>query len=193
MIAADGGAIAASTFGKPPEAIIGDLDSLPETEGDSFAKSSIRHLADQDSTDFDKCLRMVDAPLTIALGVLEPRIDHGLAAFNALLRYPGRRIILLSDCDVCCLAPPEIDLELAAGDRLSLFPMASVRGCSRGLKWPINGIQFGPADRIGTSNVVVEGSVSMSFDSAQMILILPEHCLETLARALSQTQMWDQR
>ena len=48
-------------------------------------------IAEQDTTDLEKCLYSVEAPLFIGLGFLGGRIDHHLAAMNALVKYPGRR------------------------------------------------------------------------------------------------------
>jgi thiamine pyrophosphokinase len=51
----------------------------------------VHHLPEQDTTDFEKCLYSVAAPLLLGVGFLGGRADHHLAAMNVLVRYADRR------------------------------------------------------------------------------------------------------
>jgi len=75
-------------------------------------------------------------------------------------------------------------LELSPGEVFSLFPMAPVRGTSTGLEWPIAGLDFAPAGRIGTSNRVAASRVELSFDAPGMLVILPRRRLDAAIRAI---------
>ena len=184
VVAADGGARAALRAGLMPDAVIGDFDSIdPETKA-AIPADRLHHVAEQESTDFEKCLMRVRAPLVLAVGFAGGRIDHGLAAMNALVRRPEPPCIILSDQDVLFAAPPEIALALPRGTRVSLFPMAQVTGHSQGLRWPIDGIDFAADGRVGTSNEVSEGPVRLSFDARGMLVVLPIAHLPQAVRAL---------
>jgi len=183
VVAADGGADAALLHEVIPEAVIGDFDSLSTSAREVLPPESLHPIEEQDSTDFDKCLRNIDAPLVIGVGFSGDRLDHQLACYNTLVRHPARRCVLLGREELVFLAPPTLRLELTAGTAVSLFPMGAVEGVSDGLRWPIGGLNFSPDGRIGTSNTAL-GPVDLSVTSAKMLVILPESTLETVVGAL---------
>ncbi len=183
LIAADGGANAALAAGHVPEAVIGDFDSLSAEFRHSIPSERLFLVTEQDSTDFEKCLSRIDAPLTLALGFTGRRLDHELAVYNALVRYPDHPCIVLGSHDLAFAAPAEVALDLAPGDRVSLFPMAEVTGRSEGLRWPIEGLRLAPDGRVGTSNVAI-GPVRLSFDGPGMLIILPRRALGVARAAL---------
>ncbi len=183
VVAADGGARVLLAAGVLPDAVIGDLDSADSQVLAGISSDRIHRIDEQDSTDFDKCLRSVEAPLIVCVGFAGPRLDHTLAAFNALVRHDDRPAIVVGARDLVFHAPADLRLDLPAGMRLSLFPMGPVSGRSRGLRWPIDGIDFAPASRIGTSNEVT-GPVRLSFDRPGMLVITPREALAAVARAL---------
>lgn len=183
ILAADGGADRALAAGYRPDAVVGDFDSISDMARAALS-GRLFPIAEQLTTDFDKALRSVAAPFTLALGFAGARIDHGLAVFNALVRHPDRRCIVIGPRDVVFHAPPRLDLSLRAGDRLSLFPMAAVTGRSTGLEWPIDGLAFAPDGMIGTSNRVSAPRVRLDFDGAGMLVILPRARLDAALRSL---------
>lgn len=184
LVAADGAASAALAAGWEPAAVIGDMDSLDMTARAALPASVLHHIAEQDSTDFDKALRNIEAPFVLGIGLLGARLDHELAVLSTLARYPAKPCVLIGDQDICCLAPLDLSLNLPTGTRLSLFPLAEVRGQSRGLRWPINGIDFAPDKRVGTSNETNAPEVHLQFSSPKMLIILPRNHLSTLLAAL---------
>ncbi|WP_372837257.1 thiamine diphosphokinase [Puniceibacterium confluentis] len=186
VIAADGGANVLHAAGIVPEAVIGDMDSARPELLAALPEGVVHRISEQDSTDFDKCLRHVTAPLVLGYGFLGGRVDHQLAAMTVLGRYPERRCILIGEEDVMMLCPPELDLTLPPGTRVSLDPLGPVRGQSQGLRWPIDGIDFAPDGRVGTSNEVA-GPVHLRFEAAKMLLILPARSLDQLILALAAT------
>ncbi|ARE39359.1 Thiamin pyrophosphokinase [Rhodovulum sp. P5] len=183
LVAADGGADIALAAGHMPDAVIGDFDSISAAARAAIPKDRQFPVAEQDSTDFEKCLRSVEARLILGVGFLGDRFDHALAALNTLVRYPHKRTILIGDDDICFVCPRQLDLDLPAGTRFSLFPMAHVAGQSGGLRWPIDGIAFAPGGRIGTSNEVT-GPVRLTMDGPGMAVLLPVEFLTPVAEAL---------
>lgn len=176
VVAADGGAALALAAGLSPLAVIGDMDSLSVADLARINPALVHQVSEQDSTDFEKALSRIDAPLILGLGFLGARRDHELANYNTLVRHADRACILAGGDDIVMLAPPSLTLDLVPGTRVSLFPMRAVTGRSTGLLWPIDGIGFAPDGRVGTSNQAT-GPVRLEFDTPGMLLILPRSVL----------------
>jgi thiamine pyrophosphokinase len=185
-VAADGGGDVALPASHEFQAVIGDMDSIADPDALRARGVAVHEIADQDSTDLEKCLASVDAPLIVGLGFLGGRIDHDLAAMNALVKYPGSRMILLGSEDLVFLCPPDLHMELPAGTRVSIFPMAPVKGLRcEGLRWPLKGLAMAPDGRIGTSNEALGGPLRLAFDARAAIIILPAGLLREAASALA--------
>lgn len=184
LVAADGGADRALALGRIPEAVIGDLDSLSPEGRARLPEGRLHRIDEQETTDFDKCLRSIEAPFVLGLGLAGPRLDHMLAALNTLARHPDRRCLILGAREVCFLCPPRLELALPVGTRLSLFPLAPVEGESHGLRWPLAGPAFAPAGRIGTSNETAAPRVSLAFSAPAMLVLLPARALRAALAAL---------
>ena len=166
-----------------PRAVIGDMDSLPAAARARLDPATVLEIAEQASTDFDKALRNIAAPLVLAVGFTGARLDHELAAYNVLVRRPAGSVVVLGSDDLCFHAPLRMRLDLPPGTRLSLFPLAPVTGTASGLLWPVAGLDFAPDGRIGTSNQVT-GPVDWDFSGPGMLAILPRARLRQVVRAL---------
>lgn len=184
LVAADGGADRALGLGLCPEAVIGDMDSISARARTAIPADRLHRIADQDTTDFEKCMGAIAAPLMLAVGFSGPRADHALAVCNALVRFADRRCIVIGPRDIVFAAPARLDLPVRAGTRVSLFPLAPVRGESRGLAWPIGGLEFAPQGRVGTSNAAT-GPVTLEMSGPGMLVILPRRALRLAAAALA--------
>lgn len=174
LVAADGGADHARALGLRPVAVIGDMDSIsPETRA-QFG-DVLHHIPEQDSTDFEKSLRVLDVAGIIGFGFLGPRADHGLAAMQALARHQGAPVILQSAQDVVFHLPAhrEMAFELPPETRVSLFPFSSVACAAEGLRWPLDGLTFDPMGQIGTSNKATGGALRLMAKGAGLLAILP--------------------
>ncbi|MDS9467246.1 thiamine diphosphokinase [Paracoccus sp. MBLB3053] len=182
VAAADGGADQALAHGLLPEAVFGDFDSLSAHAKAVIPAERLHRIAEQDSTDFEKSLSRIRAPLVVAVGFSGARQDHFLANLSAMARRVGPPCILIAGSDVITLCPPRIGMDLPAGTRVSLFPMGSASGISEGLKWPIDGLKFASDGRVGTSNEAM-GPIDLAIDGP-MLLILPGSCLGLLAAAI---------
>ena len=183
IVAADGGADRLLRLGVTPRAVYGDFDSI-SAGAQARLQGRLFPIAEQETTDFDKALRHIVAPFVLGVGFQGARLDHGLAVLNALTRHPDRRALILGPKEVTFLAPPELELHLTVGTRLSLFPMAPVRGESEGLRWPIHGLHFTPDGRIGTSNAVSAPLVRLRFGAPAMLVILPLRSLRAVLNGL---------
>lgn len=182
LVAADSGADRALALGAVPDAVIGDMDSLSDA-GRARLGGRVHRIAEQDSTDFDKALRNIKAPFVLGLGLLGGRVDHELAALQVLARRHDVRCLLIGREDVVFMAPSKVTIAMQPGDRFSLFPLAPVTGRSTGLEWPIDGIDFAPNGRGGTSNRAL-GPVRLAMDGPGMLVLLPRARLRVALNAL---------
>ncbi|NVK16293.1 MAG: thiamine diphosphokinase [Rhodobacteraceae bacterium] len=176
LAAADGGAAAALAAGHVPRAVIGDFDSLPEEVRAQLPPDVLHPVAEQDSTDFDKALRMIAAPAVLAVGFLGARVDHQLAAFSTLVQGHETPCVLVGETEVIFHLTHAVTLPARAGEVISLFPMQAVTGRSEGLEWPIDGLQMSPMGRIGTSNRAT-GPVRLEAEGPGLLAIVPRRLL----------------
>ena len=184
LVAADGGANAILNAGHMPHAVIGDFDSLEATARERIPPERLCHIPEQDSTDFEKALRNIEAPVVIGLGLLGARLDHQLAALNALHCRQDRSCVLVGSEEIVLHLPPELRLPTRAGETVSLFPLAPVSGQSTGLHWPINGLRFEPGGKSGTSNRAT-GRIEVRMETPGCIGIFPKRLLPDLVNALA--------
>lgn len=181
LVAADGGANTLLSAGLVPHRVIGDMDSISDAARRAFA-DRLHPIAEQDSTDFAKALRVTEASFTLAVGFGGARLDHALACLSELARSRAP-VILLDETDCISIAPPRLHLALAPGTRVSLWPLAQATGHSTGLRWPIDGLVLDPVGRVGTSNEAT-GPVTLMLDGGPVVLILPAASLDDLLTGL---------
>ena len=170
--------------------MIGDLDSLSPSWRSELDPSRVINVAEQDTTDLEKLLIRVDAPFMLAIGFMGGRIDHQMAVQTVLTAYAYRKIICVGDADVMFVSPPEIDLPLDAGTRVSLYPMAPVQVRSTGLYWSTDGLSFAPNGQIGTSNQA-RGPVTLLPSAPCMLVVLPKNCLDIAIDSVQAAPYWD--
>src|SRR6056297_3010753 len=98
------------------------MDSLADPG--NWDDSGVRMIrsAEQQTTDFEKCLYSLRAPLILATGFLGARTDHALAAMSALMAYAEARVILVSEDEIVFHCPPALSIDLPAGTPVSFFP-----------------------------------------------------------------------
>ena len=188
LVAADGAADRLAALGLMPDAVIGDMDSLsdPARWRD---QTTVVEIAEQDSTDFGKCLYATDTPFYIATGFTGRRVDHMLAVFSTMLAHPHKPVILLGEAEVSALVPPKktLTFEMEVGTVVSIYPLAPVTGTvSEGLRWSVEGLRLQAGQQVGTSNEASATRVSLAFDRPGALLMLERDYLAALVRALTQ-------
>lgn len=182
LVAADGGAGRVLAEGLRPLAVIGDMDSLSAEARAAFA-DLLHPVPEQDTTDFEKCLTRIDAPLILGVGFLGGRVDHELAVFNTMARHADRAIVLLGSDDVVTLLPPALSLDLPAGTRLSLMPLGAARVWSSGLRWDLSGQDMAPDGFLSISNEVA-GPVTLHSEGP-VLLVTPRAALGPVVSAVT--------
>ena len=184
LVAADGGADVILAAGLRPARVVGDMDSLSDAARTAFA-DVLDPIAEQDSTDFAKALRSSEAPYVIAVGFIGARVDHFLACLTELARREeSAPCVLLGEEDCVCLLPARARLTLPVGCRVSLWPLGPATARSTGLEWPLDGLDFAPTVRVGTSNRANAPDVRIDLDGGPMVLLLPADQLTAMLRML---------
>ena len=150
LVAADGGAEMVLNCGKMPKKVIGDFDSISTDFLKQIPAADLHRIPEQETTDFDKCLRNINAPLILGVGFLGRRVDHQMASLSSLLQFRDKPCILIGKHDVIFHVPDQLQMDLPVGLRFSLYPLLPVSGQSEGLVWPINGLTLTPGGRLGT-------------------------------------------
>ena len=170
FIAVDRGADTLIAAGITPAAVIGDLDSISD-DARAALGAVLHHIPEQDTTDFEKALSRVAAPMVVALGFTGGRMDHTLAVLNVLARFADRAVILADGTDVCFLAKQGTTLVTAPpGTRMSLMPLAECRVSVTGLRWSFTDRVMHPVGFISSSNEVA-GDVRVQTDGPVLITL----------------------
>ena len=181
FVGVDSGADVLWAANVTPMAVIGDLDSISDVARERFA-SVIHHFPEQDTTDFEKALSRVQAPVTLAVGFTGGRMDHSLAALNVLARYLDRGVILMDADEICFMAPQGKTLfEVPPETPFSLMPLGKCQVTVTGLKWSFERTLMEPDGFISSSNqamgpvtVDAEGPVMITLPVAYFQHVLPD-------------------
>ncbi|WMT92448.1 thiamine diphosphokinase [Pelagibacterium sp. H642] len=162
IVGADRGGDIVLAAGLVPDAVIGDMDSVADSARFS-GRTRVLTLAEQDTTDFEKCLYSTRAPITLAIGMTGGRFDHTLAALHAVARYAHeRRVILIDGHDLAMGVAGSIALNVGAGERVSIYPLGRTRFArSKGLLYRLDGLEMAQGEAIGTSNLATEDRIEI--------------------------------
>ena len=156
LVAVDGGINCLMDKGCAPVSVIGDMDSADPDHIATCRAAGIKitPVADQNSTDLEKALHAYPDGLIVGLGFLDGRIDHSLAALNALVRAGGvGRVLLIGAHDAMIVSNTSLALSLPKAARLSVWPIGQVSfASSTGLVWPLDGLNMQVGGQTGTSN-----------------------------------------
>jgi thiamine pyrophosphokinase len=147
VVCCDGAADKLLAFGREPDWIVGDLDSvLPETKS-RFADRSVKFF-EQETNDLAKAFRFCkekDFAVSAVLGAAGAREDHLLGNLGRFaetsVEFPGCRLYtdtgyFVSFCKEGCFEAP-------IGSQVSIFSFdPSAKITSNGLKYPLNDLQL---------------------------------------------------
>ncbi len=178
VCAADSGLDLAAAWGVEPDLIAGDMDSVSDLALVGAYPRARVHFAPKakDETDTELGLRLLKeagADRVVLAGGGGGRLDH-LLAVRALFERadgpkewwaPGERVVRLSGAGTW---------KAATGSTVSVFPLASGASLmsSRGLRWPLDGLEWGPGG-FGVSNETVDEEFSIESGAAPLLVVLP--------------------
>ncbi len=185
IVCADGGVNYLQEVDAIPSVVIGDMDSLARVEHWQQTTTLVQ-LSEQDTTDFEKCLYTVSAPLYLADGFSGSRFDHTLASLHTLQKYVAtHRVVMTAGTDICFACDGDLHIALAAGIRCSIYPLCrTLFRASTGLKYPLDGLTLEQGGMIGTSNTTTGRAVELQIEYGVYLVILPVDTLQNVLTAL---------
>ncbi len=182
IVVADGGARHILANDPRPAAVIGDFDSLSDGARKTFG-DILHHVPEQDTTDFEKVLNRVEAPLLIGLGFLGGRLDHSFSALNVLVRARAQKVILIGGEDLIFRLDQQLDLALPVETPIALLPMGPARAWTKGLRWDMDGLPLAPDGMVSSSNKIASEQVSLRVDGP-VLISFPKRFLDVATNAL---------
>jgi len=177
IIGADGGANHLINYNIIPNIIIGDMDSIKQSNLKKFhnAGAEIVKISEQETTDFEKCLMycLKNKILNISVfGGASPRADHTLNNYSVMKRYYKKlNIKLIDDIFEISFINKLIKFNYRKDELISLLPLPKAnRVTTTGLEFPLKEetLEFGT--REGTLNKSVSTKVSISFKGGSLLL-----------------------
>lgn len=147
VVCCDGAAAALYAFGREPDRIVGDLDSLPADFKVRFA-DRLEHIAEQESNDLSKAFgycRRTGCKNIVILGATGKREDHTLGNLSLLSEYnrqiPGVKIV--TDYGYFTIAAKSGEFTSVRGMQISIISLdGEVEVTSRNLKYPMNKLKL---------------------------------------------------
>ncbi len=183
----DGGADHLLAAGITPAGVIGDMDSLSDQARATFA-DALYEISEQSTTDFEKALTRVAAPVVLALGFTGGRLDHTLSVLNVMARHIDRTIILIDKSDVSFVAPlGGVTFELAKDTRISMMPIGDATVSVAGVRWGFQNTPMTPGGVTSPSNAALGGDVAIEADGA-VLITLPRALLPTVLQAAARAE-----
>lgn len=142
IIACDGAVKTLYEKGIHPDAIVGDLDSIPADLRKRYA-DQIHHVEDQEINDLSKSIRFAHAQgyrEVLILGATGLREDHTLGNISLLMDYAHlfKRVEMLSDYGLFTPILETTTFASYPGQQISIFVLYPEGEIStEGLRWPI--------------------------------------------------------
>jgi len=189
IVAADGAAAWLVARGRPPDVLVGDMDSVdPALVARLSARGCrlVRHPAHKDETDTELAVReavALGARRITLLGALGGRVDHAVANIMLLLTpaLAGVETVLFDGRSWLCVIRNSLTLAGGPGDVLSLIPLGGdAEGVvTEGLEYPLRNevLALGPAR--GVSNVFLGDHARVSLRRGALLAVhTPRQYLE---------------
>jgi thiamine pyrophosphokinase len=181
LIAADGGAHYALSFGRTPHILIGDLDSVTPTDRAAMVQAGTRVVAfppEKDATDLELAIVWaIDQGYRelVIVGALGGRTDQALGnlALLALASEKGAQARVDDGREEALLILDHTSFNGAPGDMVSLIPWgAPVEGIvTVGLRYPLSDETLWPDRTRGISNSMTGTSAEISIQKGKLLCV----------------------
>jgi len=166
------------------DAVIGDLDSITDLATFPQTMETIK-ISEQQTTDFEKALYTIDAPLFICFGFWGDRLDHCLSALHVLTKYRGqKRVLLIDQADLIFTSQKTLEMEIGIKSRFSIYPLKTTNFLtSSGFLYPLDGLTFESGKLISTSNETTQSRILLTTTEetkSNYVVILPNSKLQSV-------------
>ena len=180
---ADGGANFAFKYGKMPEMIVGDLDSIEKGVLEYYEKKNVlmkKFPKDKDFTDFELILEEISKieknrnylKKIFVVGGLGKRIDMTLS--NLFLMEKHKNLVFLEENEEIFYAEKPFALENKKGYGFSIIPISEKveKLTLKGFKFETDKIDVKRESSRLVSNVICQNEANVEFAKGKLIIIL---------------------
>ena len=180
---ADGGANFAFKYGKIPEVIVGDLDSIEKGVLEYYEKKNVlmkKFPKDKDFTDFELILKEINKILEnknfvekiFVVGGLGKRIDMTLSNLFIMEKY--KNLVFLQENEEIFYVEKSFVLKNKKEYEFSIIPISEKveKLTLKGFKFETDKIDVKRESSRLVSNVIVENEASVEFENGKLIIIL---------------------
>jgi len=188
LIAADGGLAHLRQLDLLPDLVVGDLDSLADSEAEALEAAGVevlRHPPEKDQTDLELALlaaRQRGADAVEVLGGLGRRWDHSLAnvLMLSLPELSGLPITFLHGEQRLFLIRDAAEIEAPTGTRVSLIPVEgdAVGVRTDGLLYPLASERLVFGGSRGVSNLMAAERAQVELDEGLLLCVISPYELE---------------
>ena len=183
---ADGGANFAFKYGKIPEVIVGDLDSIEKKVLEYYKSKNIlikKFPKDKDFTDFELILKEINkisenknfVEKIFVVGGLGKRIDMTLSNLFIMEKY--KNLVFLQENEEIFYAEKSFVLKNKKECEFSIIPISEKveKLTLKGFKFETDKIDVKRKSSRLVSNVICGDEASVEFESGKMIIILKKN------------------
>ena len=180
---ADGGANSAFKYGKMPEVIIGDLDSIEKKVLEYYKSKNIlikKFPKDKDFTDFELILKEINkisenknfVEKIFVVGGLGKRIDMTLSNLFIMEKY--KNLVFLQENEEIFYAEKSFVLKNKKEYEFSIIPISEKveKLTLKSFKFETDKIDVKRESSRLVSNVILENEASVEFENGKLIIIL---------------------
>ena len=173
IVCCDGAVESLINYGKRPQAIVGDFDSIPQNIKEDLVEILV-HAPDQSENDLRKSLKWVEAnggeKVTI-LGASGKREDHLLGNVFSILQLDTQMdMVMITDYGIFYTVHQSQKFEGINGQQVSLFSLdQSIKISTSGLKYPLKNEGL-PTLYGGTLNEVVDNGFTIEISHGQILV-----------------------
>ena len=180
---ADGGANFAFKYGKIPEVIVGDLDSIEKKVLEYYKSKNIlikKFPKDKDFTDFELILKEINkisknknfVEKIFVVGGLGKRIDMTLSNLFIMEKY--KNLVFLQENEEIFYAEKSFVLKNKKEYEFSIIPISEKieKLTLKGFKFETDKIDVKRESSRLVSNVILENEASVEFENGKLIIIL---------------------
>ena len=173
IICCDGAVESLINYGKRPQAIVGDFDSIPQKFKEDLVKILV-HRPDQSENDLRKSLKWVEAnggkSVTI-LGASGKREDHLLGNIFSILQFDTQMdMVMITNYGRFYTVHESQVFDGIKGQQVSLFSVdQSIKITTDGLEYPLQNEAL-PTLYEGTLNAMVDDQFSINISHGQILV-----------------------
>lgn len=179
IIASDGAGILLYRMGILPDKVIGDLDSFyyaPESE--KFNKERIVHIEEQDTNDFEKCLKYCinyNFKNILITGFHGGQLEHTLNNWSVFKRYSYILNLCIYDKGRYGFSPKnDFEIQLKKDEIISLIPQPKIKLKTEGLFWELNDEIVELGKREGGRNQAKNKNIKIKIIDGDLIVFIDD-------------------